>query len=975
MPPSKTTHICTARFSETGCPAGDRCMLRHDTLKCSCGVLLLRSAMRRHLTGKMHLKFIQQQEKKQQKNGPPEPPAPDEDQEEECSRCRRIVLLSEMAAHVSEHQRQDNVRRTMEELDKAEEDKEGIVVSHKEGIDFGVIEPAHAEGISVDITKTGGSGFVILVSYCARSSMRPDADASRVVFSATLIGKRGISAAKPRSVVVVFNPSLEGYYEDTLELVFAHPNRKKFIITRRIRGTAGSREDQEALKPKAPYKKRRYVPLVFDGPVIPSSRPPVWTPTTWVNILRKFNPPRDLIEAAYPKNDKSGSRKALKHFIPSTLNIDTYEKRFQALLYIEAEQKKRGLESYALMGAELKQVKHRYDVHVKGVADRRPSVLVGDYILARRTDDSQDTSWYQGRVHSIVHETLSLYFNNRFSNYRGSKYDIRFVYNRLPERRKHQAVTSPFKPMRLLFPEGRHVTYTRVTEAEIQEVHPFNRDLGTNPQQLETVAAIMKQTPGSVPFIIFGPPGTGKTVTIVEAMKQLLNDTNVRILACAPSNTAADVIAARLEALGKSRLFRLNSLSRKPRDLLSGVRQFSLLNNNEVFAFPSVEELKKYQVIVCTCISAGVLWGMGFQKGHFTHIFVDEAGQGEEPDVMIPFRTIADDSTNFILAGDHQQLGPIITSSIAQRHGLGKSYLLRLMERAIYDVNFGRGLTVVKLVNNFRSHPSILEFSNRHFYKSELRPCGNPIVTHSLQDIDDLPKKGFPIIFHGIVGRDQREDSSPSFFNIDEATLVKKYCLGLMSNRKKGIRADHIGVITPYHSQKGKILDLFYRDRDAKLRDIKVGSVDEFQGQERRIIILSTVRSNPNHVTLDMRRSLGFVASPLRLNVAMTRAQALLIVVGNPVVLSLDPLWRSFLNYVHTEGGWRGTSISWNSQDPVNLPSYDAQYRGRAEIELEDTLTRLKALVAQDLGQYDLDIDSEDDSNGVEDRGINREGE
>ena len=95
--------------------------------------------------------------------------------------------------------------------------------------------------------------------------------------------------------------------------------------------------------------------------------------------------------------------------------------------------------------------------------------------------------------------------------------------------------------------------------------------------------------------------------------------------------------------------------------------------------------------------------------------------------------------------------------------------------------------SVVKLLDNYRSHPSILDFSNRHFYKSELRARGDPVITHSLEAIDDLPKKRFPIIFHGIVGKDQREESSPSFFNPDEATIVKNYCQSLMSDRKKGI--------------------------------------------------------------------------------------------------------------------------------------------------------------------------------------------
>ena len=90
-------------------------------------------------------------------------------------------------------------------------------------------------------------------------------------------------------------------------------------------------------------------------------------------------------------------------------------------------------------------------------------------------------------------------------------------------------------------------------------------------------------------------------------------------------------------------------------------------------------------------------------------------------------------------------------------------------------------------MKNFRSHPAILQFSNEEFYQSELQACGNAALIHSLDGYEELPKKKFPIIFHGVVGKDERESSSPSFFNIVEATQVKKYVMSLIGNRKNGI--------------------------------------------------------------------------------------------------------------------------------------------------------------------------------------------
>jgi helicase MOV-10 len=91
--------------------------------------------------------------------------------------------------------------------------------------------------------------------------------------------------------------------------------------------------------------------------------------------------------------------------------------------------------------------------------------------------------------------------------------------------------------------------------------------------------------------------------------------------------------------------------------------------------------------------------------------------------------------------------------------------------------------SIVKLLRNFRSHPSILKFPNERFYRGELTSEADVTITHSLLRAECLPKKGFPIIFHSITGKDMREASSPSFFNVDEASLVKNYVLRLRETK------------------------------------------------------------------------------------------------------------------------------------------------------------------------------------------------
>ena len=198
----------------------------------------------------------------------------------------------------------------------------------------------------------------------------------------------------------------------------------------------------------------------------------------------------------------------------------------------------------------------------------------------------------------------------------------------------------------------------------------------------------------------------------------------------------------------------------------------------------------------------------------------------------------------------------------------------------------------------------------------------------------ELPEKeGSPsaIIFHGINGENYRDAESPSWYNPEEAAQVYLYLSKLY---KCGLEPDDIGIITPYYKQVymnilNKILS-FVKSLSSfsmkiicikvvQIRDLllelnlklpKISSVEAFQGQERKVIIISAVRSCNNLVAEDIKYSLGFVASPTRLNVAITRARALLIILGNPKLLVLDPTWRSLLTYCIDCGGYTGCNFS-----------------------------------------------------------------
>ena len=192
-------------------------------------------------------------------------------------------------------------------------------------------------------------------------------------------------------------------------------------------------------------------------------------------------------------------------------------------------------------------------------------------------------------------------------------------------------------------------------------------------------------------------PGTGKTVTLVETILQLLQEfPDARILACAPSNSAADIIAERLvkHGLSKEELFRCNAAMRNFASVPEELFPYTY-RPGTMYALPTMDKLLQYRVIVSTCINSAFAYNIGVPEGHFTHIFVDEAGQASEPEMLVAIMPLVVENTRVILSGDPKQLGPVIRSSMAREFGLEKSFLERLMDRPLYSSEHGRGRSCV----------------------------------------------------------------------------------------------------------------------------------------------------------------------------------------------------------------------------------------------------------------------------------------
>jgi len=390
----------------------------------------------------------------------------------------------------------------------------------------------------------------------------------------------------------------------------------------------------------------------------------------------------------------------------------------------------------------------------------------------------------------------------------------------------------------------------------------INRNL--NAEQKSAVTRVLTGEGRPAPYIIYGPPGTGKTVTVVEAVLQIfLLHPNARIMVAAPSNSAADLVTERIVQTGragKGELVRLNAYQRTEESIPEPIRDFCLKNDED----ENLLQASRHRILVSTSGSIGSLCKLKMKHGHFTHVFVDEAGHMTEPECLIPLGLLHRETGQIVLAGDPQQLGPVLQSPLANVYGLEISFLERLSWMPAYLPDRERfkdhggydPVLVTKLVQNYRSHPDILTVPSQLFYDAELVPCAPSAKINKYIDINFLPSPGHPVVFHGVKGDNRQEADSPSWFNPQEVWQVVVYTQKLLA---KGVDRKDIGIISPYRKQSAKIREMFLT---FQIKGVKVGSVEEFQGQERPVIIISTTRSCSEHQETDNRQGIGFLASP-----------------------------------------------------------------------------------------------------------------
>jgi ATP-dependent RNA/DNA helicase IGHMBP2 len=430
--------------------------------------------------------------------------------------------------------------------------------------------------------------------------------------------------------------------------------------------------------------------------------------------------------------------------------------------------------------------------------------------------------------------------------------------------------------------------------------------------------------------IVHGPPGTGKTTTLVHAIKALLIQNPKPILVVAPSNTAVDLITEKLASAGV-RVVRLGNPARISEELQSLSLDAKVAKHNSMKSvkglkkqaaefrnlaqkykrkfgrseqeqrkalfteahkiMKEVEAIERYvmdqvlaeaQVVTATLVGAGY---SSIRNLNFHTLVIDEAAQALEPGCWIPILKV----TKVVFAGDHFQLPPTIKSPVAAKKGLGTT----LFEKCIV----AHPEAAILLEEQYRMHQKIMTYPSRVFYGSRL--IANHNVSDALLFPADLPLQ---FIDTAGCGFDEKSEGT-SLNNVEEALFLLKHLanyLTTLSMIQPPVQIPTVGIISPYQEQIKTLKSLIAEDPILQpyQQHLRVSTIDGFQGQERDVIYISLTRSNPE-------RQVGFLSDTRRMNVAMTRAKKKLVIVGDGATLSGTKFYADLISFADVNDAYK----------------------------------------------------------------------
>lgn len=443
-------------------------------------------------------------------------------------------------------------------------------------------------------------------------------------------------------------------------------------------------------------------------------------------------------------------------------------------------------------------------------------------------------------------------------------------------------------------------------------------------------AAVQKIVSAHDLAIVHGPPGTGKTTTLVQAIKTLIRNGDKKILVVAPSNTAVDLLSEKLanEGLNVLRIGnparvseRLTALTldskmadhgqtKEIKKLKKMASEFKNMAHKYKRSFGKAEReqrkalfdeahkimrdvdkteqyiiddvIAKAQVISATLVGSN---HYTIRNLKFNTVVIDEAGQALEPACWIPILK----AQKVVLAGDHCQLSPTIKSAEAARNGLSKTLLEKCI--ALHPE------AVTLLDEQYRMNEAIMGYSSKIFYQDKLK-AHSSVAQHVLFP-GDAP---FTFVDTAGCGFDEKPVGT-SVANAEEAVFLFKQLTKLVEELTHVYTPDNfptIAVISPYQEQIRLLKEQLINSPDLALYGgkISVNTIDSFQGQERDVVYLSMVRSNSDG-------EIGFLSDIRRMNVAMTRARKKLIIIGDSSTLAQNSFYADMVTYAEKIDGYK----------------------------------------------------------------------